>query len=179
MPIDSSTYASTIGKIVSQKSIRVKFKILIVILVSSRNDMVDVKYEPSEIQFVTGQRGSKLLSLGGFNFVKNRSTDNKTYWICSRKVKWFFKTHQDDKLLLTILCFIYFSTALSATLELSQSLLKMHQAVLSHWVSCQSVVLILTVLIQKQLSKLSHPSNPNRFFAQIKFHNKSSITNDD
>lgn len=53
--------------------------------------MSDVTYDPKEVQFVTGQRGSKLLSIGGFNFVKNRSTEDKTYWICSRKVKWVSK----------------------------------------------------------------------------------------
>jgi hypothetical protein len=26
------------------------------------------------------------LSIGGYNFVRNRSTADKTYWICSRKV---------------------------------------------------------------------------------------------
>lgn len=52
--------------------------------------MADVTFDSSKIQFVAGQRGSKLLSTGGYNFVRNRSTDEKTYWICSRKVMIFF-----------------------------------------------------------------------------------------
>ena len=48
--------------------------------------MSQVSYDPYEIQFVEGQRGSRLLSLGGYNFVRNRATGDKTYWICSRKV---------------------------------------------------------------------------------------------
>lgn len=42
-------------------------------------------YDSSELQFVTGQRGSKLLSLDGYNYVKNRVTNEKLYWICCRK----------------------------------------------------------------------------------------------
>ncbi|XP_059611365.1 modifier of mdg4-like isoform X22 [Phlebotomus argentipes] len=37
------------------------------------------------VSFVTGQRGSTLLILDDFTFVKNRVSKNKTYWICSRK----------------------------------------------------------------------------------------------
>ncbi|XP_055704583.1 modifier of mdg4-like isoform X27 [Phlebotomus papatasi] len=37
------------------------------------------------VSFVTGQRGSTLLVLDNFTFVKNRVSKNKTYWICSRK----------------------------------------------------------------------------------------------
>lgn len=42
-------------------------------------------YDSSELSFVTGQRGSKLLSIDGFNYVKNRVTPEKLYWICCRK----------------------------------------------------------------------------------------------
>jgi hypothetical protein len=56
--------------------------------------MSHVSYDPNEIQFVEGQRGSRLLSLGGYNFVKNRATDEKTYWICSRKVREWGTLHQ-------------------------------------------------------------------------------------
>ena len=42
-------------------------------------------YDSSELQFVSGQRGSKLLSIDGYNYVKNRATNEKLYWICCRK----------------------------------------------------------------------------------------------
>lgn len=42
-------------------------------------------YDSTEIQFVSGQRGSKLLSIDGYNYVKNRVTNGKLYWICCRK----------------------------------------------------------------------------------------------
>lgn len=42
-------------------------------------------YDSTEIQFVKGQRGSKLLSIDGYNYVKNRATNEKLYWICCRK----------------------------------------------------------------------------------------------
>lgn len=32
-------------------------------------------FDSSEVQFITGQRGSKLLSFDGYTFVKNRSTE--------------------------------------------------------------------------------------------------------
>lgn len=48
--------------------------------------MTDQSFDSSDIHFVEGQRGSQLLSLGGYTFVKNRTTEDKTYWICSRKV---------------------------------------------------------------------------------------------
>lgn len=32
-------------------------------------------FDTSEIQFIPGQRGSKLLSFGGYTFVKNRATE--------------------------------------------------------------------------------------------------------
>ncbi|XP_055695343.1 modifier of mdg4-like isoform X21 [Lutzomyia longipalpis] len=37
------------------------------------------------VSFVKGQRGSTLLILDNFTFVKNRISKDKTYWICSRK----------------------------------------------------------------------------------------------
>ena len=48
-----------------------------------------VVYYPKELSFETGQRGSKLLNVDGFTFVKNRLTEGKTYWICSKKVRTF------------------------------------------------------------------------------------------
>lgn len=48
-----------------------------------------VVYYPKELSFETGQRGSKLLNVDGFTFVKNRLTEGKTYWICSKKVRRF------------------------------------------------------------------------------------------
>lgn len=42
-------------------------------------------YDSSELSFVPGQRGSKLLSIDGYNYVKNRTTPEKLYWICCRK----------------------------------------------------------------------------------------------
>lgn len=39
------------------------------------------------IKFHTGQRGSRLLEVAGYTYVKNRICDTKTYWICARKVR--------------------------------------------------------------------------------------------
>jgi hypothetical protein len=47
--------------------------------------------DTSDVHFVEGQRRSLLLSLGGYTFVKNRSTEEKTCWICSRKVGKLFE----------------------------------------------------------------------------------------
>lgn len=35
----------------------------------------DILFDPAEVQFITGQRGSKLLSFEGYTYVKNRSTE--------------------------------------------------------------------------------------------------------
>lgn len=35
--------------------------------------------------FTKGQRGCTLLTHQGFNFVKNRKSKFRTYWICARK----------------------------------------------------------------------------------------------
>ncbi|KAL7020383.1 hypothetical protein ACKWTF_011497 [Chironomus riparius] len=45
----------------------------------------EVIFDTSEIQFIPGQRGSKLLSFGGYTFVKNRATEGRSYWLCSKK----------------------------------------------------------------------------------------------
>lgn len=37
------------------------------------------------LTFRPGQRGSRLLEVEGYTYVKNRVTDTKTYWICARK----------------------------------------------------------------------------------------------
>lgn len=37
------------------------------------------------LTFRAGQRGSRLLEVEGYTYVKNRTTDTKTYWICARK----------------------------------------------------------------------------------------------
>lgn len=39
------------------------------------------------ITFRTGQRGSRLLEVEGYTYVRNRNCDAKTYWICARKVR--------------------------------------------------------------------------------------------
>ncbi|KAH8340920.1 hypothetical protein KR059_009561, partial [Drosophila kikkawai] len=39
----------------------------------------------SLLTFTTGQRGCKLLAFSGHNYVRNRRSGLKTYWICSKK----------------------------------------------------------------------------------------------
>ncbi|KRG02397.1 modifier of mdg4 isoform X6 [Drosophila mojavensis] len=39
----------------------------------------------SLLSFVRGQRGCKLLAFNGHNYVRNRRSGLKTYWICSKK----------------------------------------------------------------------------------------------
>ncbi|KAH8243791.1 hypothetical protein KR032_010203, partial [Drosophila birchii] len=39
----------------------------------------------SLLTFTTGQRGCKLLAFNGHNYVRNRRSGLKTYWICSKK----------------------------------------------------------------------------------------------
>ncbi|XP_023036499.1 modifier of mdg4 isoform X8 [Drosophila willistoni] len=39
----------------------------------------------SLLTFNRGQRGSKLLAFNGYNYVRNRRSNLKTYWICSKK----------------------------------------------------------------------------------------------
>lgn len=39
-----------------------------------------------EMWFKTGQRGCRVLMVDNFSYNRNRQTDDKTYWICSRKV---------------------------------------------------------------------------------------------
>jgi len=40
----------------------------------------------SLLTFIRGQRGCKLLAFNGHNYVRNRRSNLKTYWICSKKV---------------------------------------------------------------------------------------------
>lgn len=51
----------------------------------SVEDLKAVRNE--KISFREGQRGSRLLEVCGYTYVRNRSLDNKTYWICARKVR--------------------------------------------------------------------------------------------
>lgn len=37
--------------------------------------------------FKVGQRGCRVLVVDGYSYNRNRQTDEKTYWICSRKVR--------------------------------------------------------------------------------------------
>ncbi|KAH8278933.1 hypothetical protein KR018_011331, partial [Drosophila ironensis] len=39
----------------------------------------------SLLTFIQGQRGCKLLAFNGHNYVRNRRSGLKTYWICSKK----------------------------------------------------------------------------------------------
>ncbi|KAH8369079.1 hypothetical protein KR009_000167, partial [Drosophila setifemur] len=39
----------------------------------------------SLLTFIRGQRGCKLLAFNGHNYVRNRRSGLKTYWICSKK----------------------------------------------------------------------------------------------
>ncbi|XP_017056928.1 modifier of mdg4-like isoform X4 [Drosophila ficusphila] len=39
----------------------------------------------SLLTFIRGQRGCKLLAFNGHNYVRNRRSNLKTYWICSKK----------------------------------------------------------------------------------------------
>lgn len=71
---------------------------------------IEALYDWSDVHFVPGQRGSKLLSIGGFNFVKNRATDLRTYWICNRKVR----QHSFLHLLALLTLDIYFDLQFSA-----------------------------------------------------------------
>lgn len=36
--------------------------------------------------FKVGQRGCRVLMVDNFSYNRNRQTDDKTYWICARKV---------------------------------------------------------------------------------------------
>nr|CAE75622.1 TPA: modifier of mod(mdg4)-h59.1 [Drosophila pseudoobscura] len=50
-------------------------------------DMDDMKgiIKHSLLTFIRGQRGCKLLAFNGHNYVRNRRSNLKTYWICSKK----------------------------------------------------------------------------------------------
>lgn len=49
--------------------------------IGHENDCLDVN-----MWFKTGQRGCRVLMVDDFSYNRNRQTDDKTYWICSRKV---------------------------------------------------------------------------------------------
>ncbi|XP_037885502.1 modifier of mdg4-like isoform X3 [Glossina fuscipes] len=55
----------------------------------TRNKASDVKFwlnsEHGVFTFTSGQRGCTLLTYNGFNYVKNRKSGLKTYWICAKK----------------------------------------------------------------------------------------------
>lgn len=48
------------------------------------------KYLSVDMYFKTGQRGCRVLVVDDFSYNRNRHTDDKTYWICSRKVSHIF-----------------------------------------------------------------------------------------
>ncbi|XP_070073793.1 modifier of mdg4-like isoform X6 [Drosophila takahashii] len=50
-------------------------------------DLDDMKgaIKHSLLTFIRGQRGCKLLAFNGHNYVRNRRSNLKTYWICSKK----------------------------------------------------------------------------------------------
>lgn len=37
--------------------------------------------------FKIGQRGCRVLMIDNFSYNRNRQTEDKTYWICARKVR--------------------------------------------------------------------------------------------
>ncbi|KAM7363405.1 modifier of mdg4 isoform 15-T15 [Cochliomyia hominivorax] len=51
----------------------------------ANSDAQDVKVENGDFSFIVGQRGCTLLAYKGYNFVKNRKSGLKTYWICAKK----------------------------------------------------------------------------------------------
>ncbi|KAH8407905.1 hypothetical protein KR222_000131, partial [Zaprionus bogoriensis] len=48
-------------------------------------DLSRAAIKHSLLSFVKGQRGCKLLAFNGHNYVRNRRSGLKTYWICSKK----------------------------------------------------------------------------------------------
>jgi hypothetical protein len=46
---------------------------------------MEIMFDPAEVQFVRGQRGSNLLTVDGYTFAKNRATEGRSYWLCSKK----------------------------------------------------------------------------------------------
>lgn len=56
------------------------------------------EFYDTPIKFRTGQRGSRLLEVAGYTYVRNRNCDAKTYWICARKVR----TKSDDQMHLSV-----------------------------------------------------------------------------
>ncbi|EDV94591.1 GH18806 [Drosophila grimshawi] len=48
-------------------------------------NVAGVVIKHSLLSFVKGQRGCKLLAFNGHNYVRNRRSGLKTYWICSKK----------------------------------------------------------------------------------------------
>ncbi|XP_067618568.1 uncharacterized protein pre-mod(mdg4)-I [Eurosta solidaginis] len=48
-------------------------------------ELFDTGVRESLLSFVIGQRGCTLLAFQGYNYVKNRRSGVKTYWICAKK----------------------------------------------------------------------------------------------
>ncbi|XP_017081867.1 modifier of mdg4-like isoform X4 [Drosophila eugracilis] len=48
-------------------------------------DDMDGAIKHSLLTFIRGQRGCRLLAFNGYNYVRNRRSNLKTYWICSKK----------------------------------------------------------------------------------------------
>ncbi|KAG5672371.1 hypothetical protein PVAND_002503 [Polypedilum vanderplanki] len=46
---------------------------------------MEIIFDPAEVQFIKGQRGSNLLTVDGYAFAKNRTTEGRSYWLCSKK----------------------------------------------------------------------------------------------
>ncbi|XP_034485521.1 modifier of mdg4-like isoform X4 [Drosophila innubila] len=54
-------------------------------VLDEKDDLNRTFIKHSLLSFVKGQRGCKLLAFNGHNYVRNRRSGLKTYWICSKK----------------------------------------------------------------------------------------------
>lgn len=49
------------------------------------DELADMSVRESLLSFTLGQRGCTLLVFKGYNYVRNRRSGLKTYWICAKK----------------------------------------------------------------------------------------------
>nr|XP_049461670.1 modifier of mdg4-like isoform X5 [Anopheles coluzzii] len=52
---------------------------------SDGGNATEISTQDNKVVYIVGQRGSILLSVNGYRYVKNRKSQSKTYWICAKK----------------------------------------------------------------------------------------------
>lgn len=85
-----------------------------------------------QMWFKRGQRGCRVLMVDNYSYNRNRQTDDKTYWICSRKVRFYLKK--------SFLCVLFINWFVIIAGQYKVQCSSYHQNVSGWWKSRSNII---------------------------------------